>query len=166
MRPTLYLGIDPGLGGAIGWFLDREHLGVRDTPVAVVKASRRDYLVAEMGQMLQTIVFGLCADMAGDVQAAIEMGRGMPGQSSATTWAQARGSGLWEGLLAALRIPYQVVDPNRWKRAVGLPPGSDKGESRVLAARLFPELASSFLRVKDDGRADAMLILEWRRRQG
>lgn len=160
---TIWIGIDPGLSGGLGWFVDREHMGVVDAPVAKVKNSRRDYLASEMART----VMGLREQWPGhEMKAAIELGRGMPRQSSATTWVQGRGYGLWEGVLASLAVPYQVVDPARWKRALGIPTGADKGESRVLAARLFPEMTSSFLRVKDDGRAEAMLILEWRRRQG
>jgi hypothetical protein len=38
---------------------------------------------------------------------------------------------------------------------------SDKGESRALAMRLWPDHGDRFARVKDDGRAEAALIAWW-----
>lgn len=152
-----YIGIDPGLSGAIAVLWADGNLDIMDTPTAVVKNTRRDYLVNDMAV--------LAAGLDGSV-AAIEAARGMPRQSSATTFKQGYGCGLWQGILAARDIPYDVVDPQRWKRALGLPVGADKGASRVLASRLFPAAAGMLTRTKDDGRAEALLLAEWRRRQG
>ena len=155
---TVYVGIDPGLSGAIT-ILCQGNLVVSDTPVAIVKNTRRDYLVAEMVRLLT-------AWNPADLSAALERGIAMPRQSSSTTYTTGRGGGLWEGILAGLRIPYEMVEPRKWKKELGLPVGADKGMSRVLASRIFPDAASSFARVKDDGRAESALIAEWRRRIG
>jgi hypothetical protein len=37
----------------------------------------------------------------------------------------------------------------------------DKGAHRAAAQNLFPQQASAFARVKDDGRADAALLVAW-----
>lgn len=157
----IYLGIDPGLSGAVSAILPDGRLFVTDTPVAVVKKTRRDYLVGEMAAVLR----GLW-DRNQNACAALERGIAMPRQSSSTTYTTGRGGGLWEGILAALGIPYELVDSRKWKKEMGLPPGADKGASRVLASRLFPESAQFFARAKDDGRAESALIAEYRRRIG
>lgn len=149
------IGIDPGLSGAVAAYMPEIGWQVWDTPVATVKGSRRDYLTAEMRRILVSVP---------NPVAALERGIAMPRQSSSTTYTTGRGGGLWEGILAGLGIPYELVEPAKWKRAMGLT-GQDKGGSRVLAQRLFPEIAEQFARVKDDGRAEACLIAEWRRRQ-
>ena len=154
---SVYVGIDPGVGGAFALVFANGDAGVWDTPVATVKGSRRDYLVAEMAGLLTR---------AAVTAAAIEQGIAMPRQSSHTTYVTGRGGGLWEGMLAALGIPYELVRAQDWKKALGIPPGSNKGASRVLASRLFPKLASQLRRVSDDGRAEALLIAEYRRRLG
>ena len=160
---TLWIGIDPGLSGALGWKVDSGECGVFDAPVAAVKvgkATRRDYLAGAMHAHLAE----LCARFPHDEpQAAIEKVHSMPMQGVASMFSLGRGMGLWEGLLAGMSIPYQMVEPARWKKTVGLPVRADKGESRILAVRLFPELTTSFLRVKDDGRAEAILIMHWLR---
>lgn len=155
-----YIGIDPGLSGAVAIVDEDGALEVVDAPVVVVKNTRRDYLVANMaGLLLNHVVHG-------PVVAALEQGIPMPRQASNTTYLMGRGGGLWEGALSALGIPYDLVPPQKWKKALGIPPKSDKGASRMLAARLFPANADLFARVKDDGRAEAALIAEYRRRIG
>jgi hypothetical protein len=37
----------------------------------------------------------------------------------------------------------------------------DKGQHRAAAQNLFPQQAAAFARVKDDGRADAALLVAW-----
>lgn len=155
-RITTFIGIDPGLGGAVA-FLDGDELEVYDTPVAVVKGTRREYLVGSMASLLATRTGG---------KAALEAGIPMPRQATNTTYLMGRGGGLWEGLLAASGMTYDLVPPQRWKKAMGIPPRSDKGASRVLASRLFPACAHLFARVRDDGRAEAALLAMYRKRIG
>lgn len=50
-----------------------------------------------------------------------------------------------------------LVRPSIWKTQLGLT-GQDKSASRNLAARLFPAYSEFFKRVKDDGRAEAVLL--------
>ena len=160
MSATVIVGIDPGVGGAVGVICAECGPWVWDTPVAIVKRAQRDYLVGAMTELLTTV-----DPHINRVVAVLEEGIPMPSQSSRTTYGTGRGGGLWEGLLAGLGIPYERVAPARWKRTLGLV-GQDKGGSRVLAQRLFPAIAGEFARVKDDGRAEAILLAEWRRRQG
>lgn len=163
----IILGIDPGLSGAVAIIYHNGELQVIDTPTAVVKGTKRDYLTGDMMRILAGAIphnAGL-ATKGALMFAVLEKGIAMPRQSSSTTYVTGRGGGLWEGLLAGLSIPYRLIEPVKWKRAMGIPPGSDKGASRVLAQRTFPQAASVFSRVKDDGRAEAALMAEWLRRQ-
>ena len=153
---TTWIGIDPGLSGAIAFIDESGGLIVHDAPTVVVKGTRREYLTPQMAALLSGVTG----------RAALEQGIPMPRQASNTTYLMGKGGGLWEGILAASGIAYDLVPPQKWKRALGIPVGSDKGASRALASRLFPEYAHLFARVKDDGRAEASLIAEYRRRIG
>ncbi len=153
----IFVGIDPGLSGAVGIITENAGLVVFDTPVVAAKKGH-EYIVPAMS--------GLLVGCGHNVRAALETAIAMPRQSSATTLKQGRGVGIWEGILAALGIPYELVAPRTWKSSIGLPVGAEKGESRALAARLFPASADYFARVKDDGRAEAALLAEWGRRRG
>ena len=73
-----------------------------------------------------------------------------------------RGLGLWEGLIVAMRLRYQLVAPQRWQKTMLDGMSKGKGASLAVAKRLFPSVELS--RVKDHGRADALLLAEFGRR--
>jgi hypothetical protein len=156
----IYIGIDPGLDGAIAAIGDTGFVGVIDTPTARDGRKRR-YLVSEM----RSAILELCRGaQSGGVRAAIERVHSMPKQGVASSFTFGEGFGLWQGLLAGLEIPFDLVDPRRWKKALLDGSGKDKGASRIRASQLFPGADLSL--VKHHGRGDALLIAEYRRRQG
>jgi crossover junction endodeoxyribonuclease RuvC len=61
-------------------------------------------------------------------------------------------------ILAVLGVPHDIVQPASWKRRAGIPPGAGKGCSIATACRLLPAAAPQLTRVKDDGRAEALLL--------
>ena len=150
------IGIDPGLTGAVAVLPEGRFF---DTPVAQVKkGGKKVYLVADMVSILGIVDRQNAHVYIEDVHA-------MPGQGVSSSFSFGRGFGLWEGIVAALGIPYTLVSPVRWKRAMMDGMGKEKGASRVRAGQLFPHLANQLTRVKDHGRADALLIAEYGRRQ-
>jgi crossover junction endodeoxyribonuclease RuvC len=56
---------------------------------------------------------------------------------------------------------WRTVTPQVWKKSFGL--SKDKLESLVLARSLWPDAPLS--RMKDNGRAEALLLSEWMRRE-
>jgi len=74
------------------------------------------------------------------------------------------GVGVIHGCLAAHGVPLSLIQPAAWKSACGLrrftteTQAGTKARARELAARLFPESADLFRRVRDDGRAESVLI--------
>jgi crossover junction endodeoxyribonuclease RuvC len=163
----VFVGIDPGLQGAIA-FVDSEvpgqmsSLGARVFDMPVIKIGKRhDYVVPNL------VSFFL--DKRGesplaDVLVGIESLHAMPSSmcSGVGNFSLGRSSGVFEGIFASLHIPFQKIPPQRWKKVMldGLP--KEKGSSVVVAKRLFPGVSLS--RVKDHGRADALLIAEFCRR--
>lgn len=85
----------------------------------------------------------------------------MPGQGISSTGRFMRAAGSIEtvGILMAKKV--LMVRPQAWKKVLGVT--ADKETSLSLARELFP--AASLLRKKDHGRAEALLIAEYRRRQ-
>lgn len=98
------------------------------------------------------------------VRCVIEDQQAFPAQGRSSCFALGLNLGQWRGIVAVLGIPYEIVRPRVWQGAVlcGLPPG-DKGAHRTMAQRLFP--AADLGSRKDQGRADALLIAEYARRQ-
>jgi crossover junction endodeoxyribonuclease RuvC len=80
----------------------------------------------------------------------------MPKQGVSSSFNFGVAYGIVRGVIGALPLPMLFVTPNEWKREFRL--GSDKSQSRVLAGRMYPNNAHTFSRVRDDGRAEAVLI--------
>lgn len=152
-----YIGIDPGLGGAVA-ILPEGH--IFDTPTAQV-GRKRDYLPAQMAALLLAYI---SADAP--VAVAIESVHSMPKQGVASAFNFGCGLGIWLGILAALAMPYDRVSPQRWKRVMLDGMGKEKDAARVRAMQLFPELAAQLSLKKHHGRAEALLLAEYRRRLG
>ena len=87
----------------------------------------------------------------------------MPGQGVASTFKFGKGYGEIIGVLATLGLGYRAISPAVWKREMGLQ-RAEKADSRRKAQELYP--TASLARVKDHGRAEALLIAEWGRRHG
>lgn len=156
-----FLGIDPGLSGAIALIDGKGKLiTLHDTPTITVKRGQKnknEYLIGHMVTILKSM------RSFGNVHCAIENIHSMPGQGVTSMFSMGTGFGMWLGMLAALEIPHTRIEPVIWKRAMKIPGGSEKSASIVIAQRLFPR--ASLQRKKDHGRADAILLAEHLRRQ-
>jgi len=152
----MILGIDPGLDGALA-SLHGSAVCVYDTPT--LKGVKRDYDLRTMSERLAE----LCAD--GVKMAILERVHAMPGQGVSSMFNMGRGYGIWLGLLAAHRVPYELVLPQRWKKVM-LPDmdRSSKDSSRLRAMQLFPDCAAQLTRKKDHNRAEALLIAAYGQR--
>lgn len=143
----IYIGIDPGKKGALA-VIDTE----APAPFAV-PFSERGYLDV------------LRDTDSGKSIVALEKVAAMPGQGVTSMFNFGCGFGWIQGILEALRFPYELVPPQRWKKAFGVT--SDKHTSIRAAQRLFPGvslLASPRCRIENDGMAEALLLAEYARR--
>ena len=146
---SITLGIDPGVSGAVA-ALDGSGilLAVHDMPTAIVGKSRKRHDVLE-GQLAQIL-----AQYPG-ATVWIEAVGAMPKQGVSSTFLFGVCYGICRGVAAGLGLRVELVTPQVWKRACGLL-GADKDAARAVASRRFPSAPLS--RVKDGGRADALLI--------
>lgn len=145
-----FIGIDPGVEGAIAVIAPDGSLELHSMPVAA-----REYLVQDLRDLLSHV---------GPAVAVIERPVGSPGMGTFTSgFKQGLGVGLIEGILAGLSMSYQYVSPLKWKRALGIPAGSPKDVAKPVAQRLFPA-QSQFLGKRRADFADAALLAEWCRR--
>ena len=150
---TYILGIDPGMGGALALY-DHPTMPITwDMPVSLdggIDAVK-----------LAKITASLAKNCPG-ITAVVERVSSMPRQAGA--FAFGLSTGVIHGCLASAGIPFELVSPSVWKAKMGLTkfPGEtyaeNKTRARALATQLFPALAPQFKRVKDDGRAEALLL--------
>ncbi|ATQ56547.1 RuvC family protein [Paracoccus yeei] len=157
-------GADPGLKGAIA-FADVSGDGfanvvVYDMPVSTLIDGRP--LPDEV--QVSAILAAEKPDMA-----VIEHVGPRPKTGAASEWRFAMG---FSALRSAFRLHFAargngpatfLIDPKAWKTPLGLT--SDKALSLDLARKIFPSLATALARAKDDGRAEALLLLEFYRRE-
>ena len=159
----IYIGIDPGLDGAIVAICPT-FVKARVVPtLKQEKGSKRMYDVPEMVRLLD-------ANAKDIVLAALEKGRAAPGQGVTSMFRFGYGCGLWEGILAALQIPYVIVHPNTWQKAVcvGLS-GEAKSRAMQAAKSRLPKLnlrKSDRATTPHQGIADAACLALYARQIG
>jgi crossover junction endodeoxyribonuclease RuvC len=146
-------GVDIGNKGAIALIReDGELLEVRDMPCLDDGPSNRPAVNAPL---LTAIV-----SRAGASKAYVEWVGPRPTDGPAGAFAFGRARGVIEGVLAAHGVPTAFLQPQAWKRAVGIAPGKAgaKDAARAEAIRRWPAKAEWFALKKSDGRAEAALI--------
>ena len=88
----------------------------------------------------------------------------MPGQGVSSSFRFGEGVGILKMAVAACGRELRMVPPSVWKRHFGLvfpkgtPKASVKNASRMMACSRFPQMVEQLARVKDEGRAEALLI--------
>lgn len=148
MNETAFLGIDPGASGAVA-LLTHDGAMVESWPGDSVAAA--DLLRGWATQCQIKL-------------AALERVSSRPGQGVASTFSFGTNFGCWQGILAALSIPYSMPTPQQWQR--GLIVNSDgpdpKARALAVARRLYPTV--DLHRKGDHGKADALLLALWAKR--
>ena len=156
----IFIGIDPGFSGAVAVLWEDGRIQLYDAPTHKVVTSKKhtEMSPAGMVEILKAFSFR-------ETHAVLEKVGTMPGQGIASSGRFMYGAGMWEGIVSALGIPYTMVRPNVWKKEMMAGLGSEKDAARLRACQLFPQAAHGLSHVKDDGRAEALLLAEYGRRQ-
>lgn len=187
---AISVGIDNGISGAIV-ALDHNYkvVAYQDTPVVVLtKVKRRkaatddeptvespikkkrkkvnvsDYVPATMVEVLKNIIYEVTGLQEVELKVWLEVAQAMPQQGLSSTFKIGRGFGLWEGIVAALGLQYDIVHPATWTKIMlrDIPAGEPKQRTMIKAQRLFgsslPLTKPHGRTLSLDGRADAALI--------
>ena len=150
------IGIDPGLLGACAFLYEDQTIRVFDTPILIEKKRgklQREYQIQKMAEIIEQ-------NNEGKTIAAIENVHAFKDQGVHSVFHFGKGFGIWLGILSALKIPYQLITPQSWKKQFGLL-GTEKDAARLYAQKLFSQVDLSLK--KYSGRADALLIAEYLR---
>lgn len=157
-RPTMILGIDIGVSGALALLNPQgELVDVYDMPCLV------DGVRTKSGKNRHTVNAPLLAELVYKTHATkafVERVGPMPKEGAVSAFAFGDCKGVVRGVLAAAAIPCLFITPPQWKRVVGIPPGKlgAKDAARSEALRRWPKMAAMFALKKNDGRAEAALI--------
>jgi crossover junction endodeoxyribonuclease RuvC len=96
-----------------------------------------------------------------DVEVVVETVHSMPKQGVASSFKFGVAYGGAVALAERLNCVWHMVTPQVWKKALKL--DSDKNKSSALARELWPY--APLFRKKDNGRAEALLMAYWLRKQ-
>jgi crossover junction endodeoxyribonuclease RuvC len=166
-----YIGIDPGLSGAVyAISADNSLIGVDDCPYDIVqkpfssgkrKGQLRDVKKINIQRMVQ-VLKNYSPD---DAIVYIESVHPRPGEGVVSVWSFASAYWTWLGILEALNFKVTIVTPQVWKKSFKefkkLP--KDKKSSITVAQALYP---TADIKYKyHHGRADALLIASYGRSQ-
>lgn len=154
----LIIGVDPGLSGGIA---------VLDENGKVVEVRKMPETMADIYNFLTNYSnLPSCCDKIYESVCYMEnVGHGMPGQSSKSTAVFSRHNGHLEMALLALRIPTNMITPQKWEKfyQLGKSSGCEKREwknkLKAKCQQLFPN-ENITLAV-----CDALLIAEYGRKQ-
>lgn len=136
----IFLGIDPGITGAVARYDDEADL------VTVA----RDF--KSLGDIAQAIT-----DLSpGAAFAAIELVSSRPGQGVSSVFSFGRSTGVALGALLVAKVPFIEVTPQRWIAFHTDP--FRAFDSGFVAKKRWPRQDHLFRRVKDHNTADACLI--------
>ncbi len=146
---SCYLGIDPGQKGGIAL------LGEDGS----AQGWRYPGDIQEAAVLLNRLSLANKISLA-----CIEKVGAMPKQGVISTFKFGMNYGAWQGILAALGIPYITVTPRKWQKALlDAGTGETKERSLNMARRLFPYVDLRFK--ADDGKADALHLARWARQE-
>ncbi len=167
-----YIGIDNGLSGGLAMITlhnnGRKEISVIDMPTISIptsKGKRQEYDIYQIRE------FFFCEGKKIKPSAIIlELATARPGQGVVSMFRTGYGLGLIEGLLCGLKLPYEVVTPQKWKKHFSLMLKGKKEKKEIKqftyskAKKLFPsaELTGKNGGIKD-GRCDAIMMAEYGR---
>ena len=156
---SYYLGIDPGLGGAFA-LLDSSGRVHKASPLPLVtepKTKKKKIDPCAFQSLLRATAPWI-------KHTVIELVHAMPGQGVSSTFTFGRGYGTLLAVLELMKLPYEEVTPQKWKRRILQKSTPDKRESILHADTTVN--ARPYLYVRrggkpHDGVADAICLAEY-----
>lgn len=177
MTGTLHVAIDPGATGAVCILAPDGRVEFRDTPTIAVKSGKKIKNEPDEPAMvaIMSAIKGNTASLGLSLLVTIEKVNAMPsiagkrsmGATSAFSFGM--GYGMWRMCCAALGIPYRLVHPATWKKAVLAGTPKSDGAEAIVAGQLYPDVAAELRGPRGgirDGRVDALLIGHYARTVG
>jgi hypothetical protein len=155
------IGVDPGQTGAIS-ILNRD--GVLES-VVDMPGYGPEPMAMDVAALFEAV------GTRDEIIVALEEPFAVSQNSSQASMTQGIGYGILLGVVGTMGLRHERIKPAAWKRELGLPMGAKytsaqkKTNSRVHAARLWPDMAYMWERASQDGRAESALIGECLRRR-
>ncbi len=151
----LIIGIDPGISGAICFFLNGEVIDIIDMPsMADGKKNKRQI---NSQQVFNEISERIKNFSKKEIIVVIEQVSAMPGQGVTSMFNFGQSFGVLKGICSAMQLSMYFVRTAKWKKYYGLIK-TEKDASRTKVIEIFPYISSKLSKKKDSNKADAVLI--------
>lgn len=147
----MILGIDPGTTGGFALLGDGIVL-VDDIAVHSTQHGRAGKVRTELNlHLFRDELLGRVID-----HVFIERVAARPGQGVTSMFRFGEAAGSLYGLVVGMGLPVTFVTPQAWQKHHGV--GASPDAARQRAVQLYPAIAASFARKRDQHRADALLL--------
>lgn len=155
----VYIGIDPGITGAVGLLIAGQRptfLSAFHMPVQVKRSGRREVDGLSLFSLLVSALEKYPKEQF-PRRCVVEQVTAMPGQgvSSMFSLGDSYGTARTVASLFAL-TPCVTVAPVTWKKRMGVT--KNKAYSLTIARQKFPDARAFLERKKDEARAEALLL--------
>jgi len=161
---VIFVGIDPGLHGAIAWMDgERKAIGVVDCPL-----DGTEYDFAKMADVLRRVNDISECRLPAPPTVTMEAVHALPTDGKCSAFSFGRGYGAWLGICGALWLTPNLVAPQTWKRTMLAGVANDKRAEGVALKKRFQghpvcsELHGPRGGLRD-GRVDALFLAEYGR---
>ena len=158
MSESIYVGIDPGLTGAVAILHESGKVEFYDMPVVASTGERTELDVWGIRDIIERI------RDCGKATVGLEKVHAMPKNGAISGFSMGGSLMAWKMGFACFGIRYQLVLPARWKKLVMDGRPKEKDVSREVARMLYPSTAADLCLKRHHGRADSLLIAEYMRR--
>jgi len=170
----IYIGIDPGLHGAIATIRESESESgaIDSSTIPTIMTGKKRVLnhamLSSMFALLQST--NQIFDGIVECYAVLERQHAMPKQGVVSTLSIGYGFGALKQCLVDFTIPHEVVHANVWQKefSISARKGNTKAQALQICQDLFPDvnlLATEKSKKPHDGIVDALLIAEYARRR-
>ena len=170
-----YIGIDPGLNGAIAIIHGYGNITLHRIPTINMRRVVKGKTKGRMQYDHQTIS-DFFRRVANPCTVIIEKQQAYPGQS-VTSMSVGCGYCTLKQVLTDFHIPFEIIPPKEWQAEFGISTklaildkiGNTKAQAVSICQQLFPDvslLATQHSKKPHEGFADALLIAEFGRRRG
>lgn len=157
MKYKRAIGIDPGNAGAIA-VININNISLFDMPVLKTQGSGKTpkgnpkiHTVLDEQEIRNILI------EARPEHVFIEKSQSMKKQGVTSMFNYGASYGIIRGICVGLQIPYTLIHPATWKRALMKDMDKGKNASIMRAKQLYPKADIE----KKDGRAEALLILHY-----
>ena len=153
------IGIDPGISGAICFFMDGKIIDIIDMPtMAEGKKNKKQVNGNQLFNEIKSRLSGI--NNIDETCVVVEHVTAMPGQGVTSMFNFGQSFGVIKGICSAMQLPIHFVRPTKWKKYFNLI-NTSKDASRTRAIELFPKSSDKLKRKKDSNKADSILIASY-----